>query len=1478
MAERLKTEQALSNSEQRFRAIFDSVNDAIFVQDLSDGRILEVNQKMCEMYGCTSEEVRHLTFENLSAGYAPYRQQDAIGWWQKTASGEPQVFEWQAKDRAGRLFWVEINMRRAVIDGLDRLLVVVRDIDERKRTTERERYIGTGLRAAIEAAQELMDCADLDTLYRRSVELAREKIGLERCGLHLLDEDQQYLLGTYGTDDRGQTTDEHHERVAVAERSEVFTVPDRLWTVLHKPFTYLREGVTQVLPQSGWIAATPIRSRQQNIGMLYNDTAISQAPLDKTQQEVIAVYGSLLGGLIELKRTEAKLAHERDLLQSLMDNIPDAIYFKDTASRFTHVNQAMIRILGLRESSEAVGKTDADFFSGTLNQMYLDEEQGLLRTGQPLLDRVEYNPAPDGRPRWFSASKVPLRDASGRSTGMVGISRDVTERVLAQRRDQTISQGLRAVIEAVDELIGCADLDTLYRRAVELAREKLEVERCGLFTLDEQGWLRGTYGTDGQRRTSDEREAHFAPVNLQGLDVASSQLWNIIESEHAYWEGDQHRRFGAGWVGTTFIRTRERVMGVLYNDTAITHTPVNEAQQEVLAVYCSLLGSLIELKHAERERQESELLYRRAIGAAGAVPYYLDYATESYRFMGEGIQAMTGVLPDEMQPLVWNRLILEAYPLGQAHDLSHPEAVRETRAGHVNEWRCDYRIRKQDGLERWITDASIQVVDEQGQPRGAIGILQDITDRKQVELALRESEATTRALLEAIPDAFFRFDAQGVFKEYIPSKDFASLLPPSEFIGRPYAMALPPDMVQQLDLNFRQVLEQGEMRSYEYPLPLGEQMHYFEARLVKMTQGDVLGMVRDVTDRKQAELALQQREAYLRSIFDNFPYWVWLKDADSRFLAVNQTMAQAFGFEQTRALIGKTDREIATPELAEKYRADDLAVMESRTQKLVEEIVLDQGDERWFETFKSPIYDAQGRVIGTTGFAHDITARRQAEAAMRESEALFRHLADNAPALIAMSDEAGTATYLNRAWREFRGEVPNLPLDEWSAQIHPADRDRYLYEFRSTLQARRRFTTEYRLRRADGQYRWLLDTMVPRYAADERFAGLIGIAIDITDRKNAEEALRRSEARLRLLTENMVDTISQVDAQYNLLYVSPSIERVLGLRPTELLGQRLLDMLHPDDARTFYHQMIMAATLRAPTLRLVYRQRHAAGHYLWIESEIQLLYDRAGEFAGAVFGSRDVSARQQAEAARENLIKELEEKNAELERFTYTVSHDLKSPLITIRGFLGFLEKDAASGNFDRLHTDIGRIADATTRMQRLLDELLSLSRVGRIANAPQEIAFDAIAREAVELVQGRIMARGVHVEIADNLPTVYGDHARLVEVLQNLVDNAVKFMGDQPDPRIMIGALGADREGLPIFFVQDNGIGIDPSYHERVFGLFNKLDTQSEGTGVGLALVKRIIEVHGGHIWAESEGLGHGATFLFTLSRRPTTSNVEQA
>jgi signal transduction histidine kinase len=244
--------------------------------------------------------------------------------------------------------------------------------------------------------------------------------------------------------------------------------------------------------------------------------------------------------------------------------------------------------------------------------------------------------------------------------------------------------------------------------------------------------------------------------------------------------------------------------------------------------------------------------------------------------------------------------------------------------------------------------------------------------------------------------------------------------------------------------------------------------------------------------------------------------------------------------------------------------------------------------------------------------------------------------------------------------------------------------------------------------------------------------------------------------------------------------------------------------------------------------------------------------------------------RQRADEEREKLIADLEAKNAELERFTYTVSHDLKAPLITIRGFLGFAAQDARAGNWERLDEDTARIVEATDKMRRLLDELLELSRIGRLMNPAEDVPFEAIVQEAVALVQGRIAARGVQVHIAPGLPVVHGDRARLVEVAQNLIDNACKFMGDQPEPQITIGQSGTDRDGKPICFVRDNGIGIEPQHLDRIFELFSKLDAKSEGTGVGLALVKRIVEVHGGRIWVESDGTGHGTSFQFTLPLKP--------
>ena len=225
---------------------------------------------------------------------------------------------------------------------------------------------------------------------------------------------------------------------------------------------------------------------------------------------------------------------------------------------------------------------------------------------------------------------------------------------------------------------------------------------------------------------------------------------------------------------------------------------------------------------------------------------------------------------------------------------------------------------------------------------------------------------------------------------------------------------------------------------------------------------------------------------------------------------------------------------------------------------------------------------------------------------------------------------------------------------------------------------------------------------------------------------------------------------------------------------------------------------------------------------------------------------------------------ELEASNDELTQFTYTVSHDLKSPLVTINGYLGYIEQDARTGNIDRLHDDTRRIQEATNKMHALLTELLELSRIGRMMNEPEDIPFDDIVSDALDIVHGQFEANRVSVHTQPSLPIVHGDRQRLTEVMQNILDNAAKYMGDQSDPLIEIGQHG-EEEGNLIFFVKDNGIGVAPEYHERIFGLFNKLDSEFDGTGIGLALVKRIVELHGGRIWVESE-FGQGSTFYFTL------------
>ncbi len=253
---------------------------------------------------------------------------------------------------------------------------------------------------------------------------------------------------------------------------------------------------------------------------------------------------------------------------------------------------------------------------------------------------------------------------------------------------------------------------------------------------------------------------------------------------------------------------------------------------------------------------------------------------------------------------------------------------------------------------------------------------------------------------------------------------------------------------------------------------------------------------------------------------------------------------------------------------------------------------------------------------------------------------------------------------------------------------------------------------------------------------------------------------------------------------------------------------------------------------------------------------------------------RLIEEREALSEERERLIEQLEQKNAELERFNYTVAHDLKSPLVTIKGFLGLMERDLDAGDRERVKHDVRRLAGAASKMHALLDKLLQLARIDHQPPEPEQVRLDALVPEALELVHGLATERGADVAVEPDLPVVTGDRLRLLEVFQNLRTNALRYMGDQEQPRIEVGAR-RDRQPVELY-VRDNGIGIDPRFHQKIFGLFERLESDEEGTGIGLAVVRRIVELHGGKIWVESEGDGKGSTFCFTLAAPDPSGQVE--
>jgi len=587
------------------------------------------------------------------------------------------------------------------------------------------------------------------------------------------------------------------------------------------------------------------------------------------------------------------------------------------------------------------------------------------------------------------------------------------------------------------------------------------------------------------------------------------------------------------------------------------------------------------------------------------------------------------------------------------------------------------------------------------------------------------------------------------------------------------------------------------------------------------------------------------------------------------------------------------------------------------------------GQIRWARVYARPVWDeSQNRLIGIMGAVQDTTEQMQAEEALRKSEEIYRQAIEVAGAVPYHQtyDAKNKVTYdfIGDGIQEITGYTAaefTEPL--WDALVVERTLldDLAPYSLDDAIERVRQgdypiWKCEHCVRARDGKIHWVFEAAVELRDEHGISHGSIGMFQDITEQKRTEE--RR--ARRQVMLEKIVQLGKYVTEANDL---RTTLERIWHGVHDDLGFDRLAIFLYNHERNSFdgtlgtnkQGQMVEEWDQSYPISEIGYFRRvlkqpdglYFTDNYdeenkLTEENEMYGVKEYAavaawagnkpiaiicvdnfmsqhpmdtehlealrllGGYAGlAIENARLNTSLQNELAHRQTFISELEAKNAELEQFTYTVSHDLKSPLVTINGFLGYLEKDALSGDMERVKANVVRISSATQKMDRLLSDLLELSRVGRLMNPPEDIPFEEIVRESIERARGRIEANNIQVTVQEDLPTIYGDKVRLIEIVQNLLDNAAKFSSGTSEAWIKVGSAGQDDKQHHILFVCDNGMGIDPQFHDRIFGLFNKLNPSIEGTGIGLTLVKRIIEVHGGRIWVESQ-IGKGTSFYFTL------------
>ncbi len=743
--------------------------------------------------------------------------------------------------------------------------------------------------------------------------------------------------------------------------------------------------------------------------------------------------------------------------------------------------------------------------------------------------------------------------------------------------------------------------------------------------------------------------------------------------------------------------------------------------------------------------------------------------------------------------------------------------------------------------------------------------LHDITQSKEMESALRESEVKYRTLVENSPGIMYRFSEKAGGFFISPRVEEVLGYTADYLMAHPFTwyQSIHPEDREEVDRALSEVKQGAAAFDIEYRIRDKKgRWHWFRDRSIGIidTEGGVIieGLAADITDRKTAEQDLKASEAKFRTLFHGAAIPLCYVDSHGAMVDINAKFTQVFGYTATDIPTLEDWWTAAYPDPA--YRKKVIAAWEASVEAAEADHTDIQPGEYQVTCKNGEVRDV---IISGTAFDGQFLATFIDLTDLKQAEERFENFFNLVSDMLCIADINGRFRRVNPAARDILGYSVNELLEKPFLEfVHPEDREKTLQVIQDHLEQGRdviNFQNRYICK--NGSVKWLEWTAHPDLDRGVSFS----VARDCTERMNMENALKESELWMRNIFNSLQEAVLVVSPRRDLINLNRAARDIFGYTAEELYD-RPTDILHVDQAHfSEFGRRIQAAFDKGIPAEFEFLAKRKNGEVFPTEHTVTQLKDEGGAVLGIVSVVRDISERKKSEKEMQEMVAELERSNTELQQFAYVASHDLQEPLRAIAGFLQLLQARCGDRLDEKGHHYIDRSVGAAQRMQNLINDILKLSRVNTGGQQFVMTDLNAVLNRTLDDMKPTIRNTGAQITSA-KLPEAPVDAHQIQSVFQNLIHNALKYIEDRP-PVVEIGCEESD--DVFCISVKDNGIGIDPKFHDRIFLVFQRLHTRKEypGTGLGLALCKKILERHGGKIWVDSEP-EKGSVFYFTLPR----------